>query len=116
MFRSSRKLLGSLACAAVLAGANSNVKVEAGAFSRITSVAVGTLMGVRSVLHWCQWFGVARDNKAGDNKGLLGPEGTIGQFDNVTLAKGDDGSYKGLVVPIGETVMTVGSVAAAVIG
>ena len=116
MFRNSRKVLGSLACAAVLASASSNVKVEASGFPRILAAVICVVEGTRAGVEWCQWAGVARDNRAGDQQGLLGIDGTIGQFCNVTRVKGSDDSWKGLIVPIGDTVIAAVSGAAAAIG
>ena len=99
-----RKVLGSLACTAVLASANSNVKAEVAGAAKVVAKAVtgttGGIFAINSVVNILQWFAVAEHKEGNDNNGVLGFKGALGQFDHPWFFKGEDGSLKGLVFPI----------------
>ena len=102
VFYVSQIFLCSVACAVAISGAGANNSVSAG--SVVASVASGTagaaLTG-NSVINFLQWFRVGTDSKSeGDEGGVLGRDGAIGQFDYVTKRKGEDGSWKGLTTSI----------------
>ena len=118
MFRNFRKVLGSLACAAVLASANSNVKVEASVGARIVAGTTGTVLTAKSIIDVLQYYGVAKDYKSkGDDHGVLGRDGLIGRFTYPFWHKDTPGaSGRCLVIPITEGVCCVGSLIFTIIG
>ena len=117
MFRDFRKVIGSLACAAVLASANSSVKVEASVFARVVAGTTGTVLTAKSIIDILQYCEVAKDDQPGDDRGLLGPNGLIGKFTYPHWHKGTDGAgLRCLVVPVAEGVCGVGSLIVAITG
>lgn len=100
MFRKS--FLCSVACAVAISGAGANNSVSAGSVvARVASGTAGAALTGNSVINFLQWFKVGTDGKSpGDEGGVLGREGAIGQFDHVTKQKCDDGSWKGLTTSI----------------
>lgn len=110
MFHNFRKVLSSLACAAVLASANSNVKVEASVGARIVAGTSGTVLTFKSLIDFLQYYDIARDDKTkGDNHGVLGLEGLIGKFTYPVWRKDVPGAGpRCLVVPIVEGVCGIG--------
>ena len=116
MFRNSRKVLGSLACAAVLASANSNAKVEAGAGAKVGSAVLGAVSTGFGVVNLLQAFGVGLGE---DERGLLGGDGLVGKFLGRPHGdKKDDkfGKLQPLVMGIGKIVLGAGGIVFAIVG
>lgn len=114
MFRNSRKVLGSLACAAVLAGANSNAKVEAGAGAKVGSAVLGTVSTGFGVVNLLQAFGVGTGE--GEN-GPLGINGSVGKWLGRPYGDGDKpGKLQPLVMGIGKIVLGAGGIVFAIVG
>lgn len=115
MFRKS--FLCSVACAVAISGAGANNSVSAGSVvARVASGTAGAALTGNSVINFLQWFKVGTDGKSeGDEGGVLGRNGVIGQFDHVTKQKGNDDSWKGLMTPIVKGVLGLTGIAGSVL-
>ncbi|MBO6126435.1 MAG: hypothetical protein J6P21_00325 [Clostridia bacterium] len=116
MFRNSRKVLGSLACAAVLAGANPNAKVEAGAGAKVGSAVLGTVSTGFGVVNLLQAFGVGTGEK---DDGPLGMGGSVGKWLGRPYGEVKDnkpGKLQPLVMGIGKIVLGAGGIVFAIVG
>ncbi len=125
MFRNSRKVLGSLACAAFLVGANPNSQVEAGAGAKIASGAIGTVLLALGATEILQGAGFAvnsvkpQEGDLGDEKGLLGLHGTVGRFlgrPGANEQKGDNNTWKAFLAGSVKAALGVGGIVAGIIG
>ncbi len=116
MFRNSRKVLGSLACAAVLAGANPNAKVEAGALAKAGSGVLGAIFTVGGVINLLQAFHVGTGE---EEKGPLGGQGPVGKWLGRPYGDAEDGKLgklPPLLVGIGKIVFGTGGMVFAIVG
>lgn len=105
MFRKS--FLCSLACAVAISGAGADNSVSAGSVvARVASGTTGVVLTGNSVINFLQWFRVGTDGEnPGDETGVLGHKGAIGQFDHVTKQRGDDGAWTGLATAIAKGIL-----------
>ena len=115
MFR--KTFLCSLACAVAISGAGANDLTSAagGVAARVASATTGTVLTANSVINFLQWFKVGTDKEGRTGDGVLGRNGAIGQFDHVTKQKGEDGNWKGLVLPIIKVLSGAGAIVCSVL-
>jgi hypothetical protein len=108
MFR--KTFLCSLACAVAISGSGSSA-AAGGVAARVVSGTAGAVLTGNSVINFLQWFKIGTDGEdEGDENGVLGRSGAIGQFDHVTIQKGKYGSWKGLTTSIVKGALGLGGI------